>query len=264
MGVALELVSGRAVAPSTTFTALTVSTGNTLTIRNADITQPVAIVQAWIDSQAAGTGRIRSPRMHDNVQGIRLDHVAGDVVPLFPWGVGQPVLPQDTLTVELTGSATAGDAELFVMLVFYANLPGSDARLHTWDEIAPRVRNIVTVENTLALGTTMDYSGEEAIDAEFDLLKANTDYALLGYYVDTECAAVRWRGTDVGNYGIGGPGEPGIRFLTKEWFVLLSQTFGLPMIPVFNAANKSGILLDGLQDENGADTTVTQIFAELA
>jgi hypothetical protein len=263
MPPAVELVSGRAVAPSTTFTGLTVNTGNSLTVRNADISQPIAILQCWVDVQAAGTVRIRSPRLHDNVQGIRLDTVAGDVVPLFPWGVGQPLIPQDTLIVELTGSATAGDVEAFSMLIFYADLPGISARLHTWDEIAPRIRNVVTVENTLATDTSGNYSGEEAIDVEFDLLKANTDYALLGYFVDTECCSVRWRGSDVGNLGIGGPGEPGLRFVTKEWFVLLSQTFGLPLIPVFNAANKSGILIDAFQDENGADPTVTQIFAEL-
>lgn len=262
-GIALEMVSATATAPGASFTAMTAATGNSLTIRNADITQPVAIVQCWADVQGAGTVRIRSPRLHDNVQGIRLDTVVGDVVPLLPWGVGQPVLPQDTLTVEIIGSATAGDIESLSMLVFYANLPGADGRFATWDEIAPRIRNVVTVENTIATGTAGGYSGEEAIDVEFDLLKANTDYALLGYFVDTECASVRWRGTDTGNYGVGGPGEPGLRFLTKEWFILLSQTFGLPMIPVFNAANKSGILLDALQDENGADPTVTQIFAEL-
>jgi len=36
------------------------------------------------------------------------------------------------------------------------------------------------------------------------------------------------------------------------------------MIPVFNSANKAGILIDGAQDENGADVTVQSIFAELA
>jgi hypothetical protein len=149
------------------------------------------------------------------------------------------------------------------MLIYYADMPGISARLHTWDEVAPRVRHIVAVENTLATGTAGGYSGEEAIDAEFDLLKANTDYALLGYLVDTECAAVRWRGSDVGNLGVGGPGEPAIRFITKDWFILLSQVFGLPLIPVFNAANKSGILIDAVQDEVGTDVTVTSFLAEI-
>jgi hypothetical protein len=52
--------------------------------------------------------------------------------------------------------------------------------------------------------------------------------------------------------------------MTAEWFKKLSQESSLPLIPVFNAANKNGILIDGAQDENGADTVVTSIFALLA
>ena len=35
-------------------------------------------------------------------------------------------------------------------------------------------------------------------------------------------------------------------------------------MPIFNAANKNGILIDGAQDENGADPLVTSIFGLLA
>jgi len=263
MPAALELVTARATAPGATLTAATFNTGNLATVRNADETRPVAILQAWSDHQAAGTFRIRSPRMHDNVQGIRYDAVAGNLVPLLPWGIAQSVYPQDQLTVEIAGSAVAGDIEAVAFLVYYDDMAGSDAQLATWDEIRQRVRNLVTVENTLALGTSGDYTGEEAINAEFDLLKADTLYALLGYTVDTECTAVRWRGADTGNYGVGGPGEPDIKDITKDWFILLATTFGLPLIPVFNSSNKGGILVDGVQDENGADPTVTTILAEL-
>lgn len=263
MPAALELVSGRAVAPSTNFTGLTVNAGNSLTVRAAEQGSFILLLQIWCDTQAAGTLRVRSPRLHDNVQGIRLDTVAGDVVPLLPWGLAQPLLSQDPLTVEITGSATAGDVEAVSMLVYYQDLPGSDARLAAWEEVAPRIRHVMTIENTLALGTSGDYSGEEAINSEFDQWRADTDYALLGYFVDTECCSIRWRGADLGNYGVGGPGEPGLRHITKDWFLLLSQAYGLPLIPVFNSDNRAGVLIDGFQDENGADPTVTSIFAEL-
>ena len=264
MPAALELLSGSATAPGATQTALTMATGNTLTIRNSRPGSLAWLLQVWADVQGAGVLRVRSPNLHDNNQGIRLDTVVGDVTPLLPFGHRQKLYPQDTLSVDISGSAVAGDIENVGLLVYYEDLVGADAQFRSWADIANRIENVVTVENTLATGVAGGYSGEEALDAEFDLLKANTSYALLGYLVDTECASVRWRGTDVSNYGVGGPGEPALRFMTSEWFIRLSDHYGLPLIPVFNAANKSGILIDAVQDENGADPTVTSIFAELA
>ena len=263
MGRALELITGHVVAPSTTNTTLTVAVGNTLTVRNHEFASPAALIQVWADNQSDGVLRIRSPRLHDQVQGIRLDILASELAPLLPRGATQRLFPQDTLTVDLTGSATGGDIETACLLVYYGDLPGIDSQLMRPEEVMPRIRHIVAVENTLALGTAGGYSGEEAIDAEFDLLRANTDYAILGYLVDVECAAIRYRGPFSGNLGVGGPGADTKRELTRDWFVRLSMDYDLPLIPVFNAADKSNILIDGAQDENGTDVTVTTILAQL-
>jgi hypothetical protein len=259
----MELLVGTATAPSTTFTGLTMAAGNSLTIRSTPIDAKIYLLQVWADNQGAGAFRIRSPRLHDNVQGIRLDVIASTVHPLLPCGFKQPLISQDSLVAELTGSATAGDIETAAMLLYYENIPAIDARLASAEQIMPLVKHILTVENTLALGTAGGYSGEESLNAEFDLLKANTDYAILGYHVDAECAAIRYRGIDSGNLGYGGPGADDLRFVTEEWFVRLSRLSGLPCIPVFNSANVDGILVDGAQDENGTDVTVTTILAEL-
>ena len=264
MPAAMEMIGGQGTAIGATLAALTALTGNSFTVRNGNPGADILLLQVWSDVQVAGTLRVRSPRFHDNVQGIRYDTVIGDLKPVLPWGLPEPLLPQDNMTVELAGSAVAGDIEQVMLLLYYADLPGSAARLESWESIAPRIEHIVTVENTISTGVAGNYSGEESISAEFDLLKANTDYALLGYLVDTECAAVGWRGADTGNYRVGGPGEPDLRDITKDWFVLLSQAYGLPCIPVFNAGNKAGILIDAVQDENGADPTVTSIFAQLS
>ena len=263
MGAALEVIAGRVVAPGATLTPWTVNTGNSLTIRNAPLDRRIYIVQAWAVNQAAGILRIRSPKLHDNVQGIRLRVTAARGFPLFPSPVMQTVTPQDVLTVEQSGSATAEDVEMGALLIFYEDLPGIDARLMRAEDVLPRVKHIFTVENTLTVGTTGDWSGEEAINSEFDLFKANTDYALLGYRVSTRCGTVRYRGADTGNLGVGGPGEPELNWLLGYWFVHLSQTYALPTIPIFNSANKQGILIDAHQDENGTAVTVTSIFAEL-
>jgi len=264
MGAALELIAGFVTAPSTTFTAWGMNTGNTNTVRNCPEGKLVRILEAWADWQTAGILRVRSPKLHDAVQGIRLQGVASEVQGLLPAVAPQRVYPQDTLTIEQTGSATAGDIESGALLLYYEDLPGSAARFIDRAELQRRAVNIFTVENTLALGTAGNYSGEEAINVEFDLFKANTDYALIGYNVSVECACVRWRGADLGNLGVGGPGNETLKVMTRDWFVRLSEKHGLSLIPVFNSANKQAILVDGAQDENGADSTVTSIFAELA
>lgn len=264
MGRALQVITGQVTAPSTTFTAWTMAAGDSLTIRNCPFDARVQLLSAWADNQAAGTVRVRSPRLHDNVQGIRLGIVASTVQPLLPDGFIQRLFPQDTLVAEQTGSAVAADIETGALLVWYENLPGVEGRFIDVATLRDRMEQIVTIENTLALGTAGGYSGEEAINAEFDLLIANRDYALLGYLCSAECAVVGWRGADTGNVRVGGPGCDDNKEVTRNWFVTLSEQFQLPLIPVFNSANKAGFLIDGVQDENGTDVTVTSIVALLA
>lgn len=264
MGKAMELLTGFVTAPGATLTALTMASGNSLTVRNAVQNSKIELLNMWSDNQAAGILRLRSPQFHDNVQGIRYRIPASDPDPLLPETTRQMLMSQDTLVAELSGSATAGDIETASFLVFYDDLPGISARMISEDDLKSRSVAIVTVENSIATGTAGGYSGEEAINAEFDLLKANTDYAILGYAVDTECASVRYRGADFGNLGIGGPGQVDDKRITSEWFVRLSRLIGVPLIPIFNSANKAGLLIDCAQDENGADVIVTTILAELS
>ena len=63
---------------------------------------------------------------------------------------------------------------------------------------------------------------------------------------------------------VAGPGGEDIRWVTADWFVRLARYFNLPLIPVIRAENKANTQIDGVQDENGADTTVISMFVELA
>ena len=92
----------------------------------------------------------------------------------------QPLISQDTLIVELSGSGTTGDLETAALLVYYENLPGITGRFMSPDEVQAAAKQMLTIENTLSLGTGGGYTGEEALNAEFDLLKGNTDYAIIG------------------------------------------------------------------------------------
>ena len=263
-GPALELIGANGTAIGATIAALTAFTGDSLAVRNTGDAKPAKLLTCWTDVQVAGTARIRSPKFHDNVQGMRFDTVIGDVRPIMPWGIAQPIYPNDVLAVELGGSAVAGDVESVLLLNYYPELPGANARFVTPDEVMRRAMHIFTVENTIATGTGGGWTGGEAINVEFDQFHAGGLYALIGYLVDAECSAVGWRGADTANLRIGGPGDETERELTADWFLRLSRGFGIPLVPLFSAENKGAITVDCAQDENGADVTVTSIFVELA
>lgn len=264
MPKAVELITGYVTAAGTTLTDLTMAAQNSLTIRNTAIDANIRLLQAWVDSQGSGILRIKSPQFHDNVQGLRLGHLASDVEPLLPGGISQELKTQDTLSVQLSGSATAGDIDTACLLISYDDLPGIAGNFIGAAALRERLVDLVTVENTLALGTSGGYSGEEAIDAEYDLLHANTDYAILGYIVSVECACIRYRGSDFSPLGLGGPGNETAPLMTANWFVTMSETHDEELIPVFNSANKGSVLLDGAQDENGTDVVVQTILGELS
>jgi len=264
MPSAMELVTGQVAAPGTTYTNVSPSDGNTFTVRNTAIDSNVYLIDVWTQCQGNGSYRIRSPRLHDNVTNILMQHGTGVNDHVYPRGIKQKLVPQDTLDVELTGSATAGDLEGIGMLIFYEDLPGINARLAKWADIKDRIRHVIGFPVSLNFGTAGGYSGEVVITQQVDILKANEDYALLGYICSGSCLAVRFRGVDTGNLGVGGPGLAYSPRVTSRYFADLSDILDLPTIPIFNSANKNAILIDGVQDENGAGVTVTIVMAELA
>ena len=259
----LQLVSAKGTAINTTIAALAAVTGDSLSVPNFDHSKKAWILQLWADVQSAGTLRIRSPKMHDNVNGIRIDTVASDPTPLLPWGVPSRIYPGDVLNVELAGSATAGDEEFVCMLQAFEDLPGQQGRLLAPDQVAQRLDHVITVENTITTLTTGIYTGAEAINAEIDQFQQDRDYAILGYKVDTECAAIGYRAPAWANTRVGGPGVETEAWLTSDWFMRLARTYNLPLVPVFAGSDKASVLVDALQDENGADVTLTTFLGVL-
>lgn len=264
MGQALEVIGASGTAIGATLAALAAVTGDSLAVRFSPQEKLTRLVQCWTDVQVAGTARIRSPRMHDNVQGIRLDTIISDLYPLLPMGMTQRLYPNDLLSVDLAGSAVAGDIEYVLLMLLYDDLAGAAASFISPDELMRRAMNISAVENTIATGATAAWAGAEAINIENDQFHANGQYALVGYLVDTEVPAIAWRGPNTSNYRVGGPGIETDRSITQDWFIKLSKALGVPLIPVISAENKASTLIDALQDENGADTTVISMLVELA
>lgn len=262
MGLASFLVSGRVTNPGAAFTALTVNTGDSLQIPSFNRESPAYLEQAWAHEDTPGVLRIRSPKLHDNVQGLRLIVPETAAKPLLPDEVDQPLVATDTLTVELTGGAA--ETDVAVLQFYFTDLDGADQRLTTWEQIKPRVKNILTNEVTVAAPATQgNWSGGTALNATFDQLHADGMYAILGYNVGTECAAIAIAGNDTSNLKIGGPGTADSR-ATRDYFLRQSVVSGRPHIPVIKAQNKGATLVYSLSNNAVAAINVGLIMAELS
>lgn len=260
----LEMMAFQGTAIGATLAAMTAVTGDSAQVQFFPDAKKAWLLQLWTDVQVAGTVRLRSPKFHDNVNGLRFDTVISDLTPLLPFGARQPLQSGDTLVAELAGSAVAGDIEFLVLLRYFEELSQQHSRLITADELMKRAVNYITVENTITTPATGLWGGGESVTAEIDQVHTRKQYAIVGYHVDTECAAVAYRGPDFANVRCGGPGDELRRHQTVDWFLRLAKATGLALIPVFQSDNDAATIIEALQDENGADTTVSTILAELS
>jgi hypothetical protein len=264
----LDTVSGFVTAPGAVFTAWTMATGDSLAVRAAIPNSNIWLIGAWGWNQVAGVMRVRSPRLHDNVQGIRMrtpaNIVQNKIPQRFTLGAAQKLFTQDTIIVEQTGSAVGGQIETGSLLIWYDDIPGIAGRFIDQPTLKKNGVNIMGQEVSITTGVAGGYSGSVTINSSQDNFKANTDYALVGGVVDTRVATIRIKGVDTGNLGVSFPGEPSLPNETDNWFASLSASSGIPMIPVFNSQNKGAITVDAVAQQAAVTTVVTLFLVELA
>jgi hypothetical protein len=268
MGRAFEVISGKVTGVGATLTAWTVNPGDSLGIRSFDVSKKAWLIDMWaLNDTAAGVLRIRSPRLHDNVQGIRQRILNNNTEPLLS-GAGTSLFPQrlysqDLLIAEQSGSAANLDTGHIVIL--YDDLPGVAARLIDNNTLMQNGVNRIGQEVTVTPGAASgQYGGAVAINSTNDNFKANTDYALLGATTDVRIGVIGVRGADIGNLRVPIPAEPAQRHICTNYFQRLTDAYGQPLIPVFNSANKQAILIDGT-GLTGALTAVVELqMVELA
>lgn len=261
MGLAMEIVDSFVTNPSG-FTAHTVVSGDTFQVRAANPNSTVEMLAFWATAATVGQTRVRSPKLHDNVQGLLFRHdVASTPRDKIGSDVVQPLFAQDTLIVETGTTGTESDGDGY--LVYYDDLPGSAARLTTLEAIQSRIVNLVNVEVDNVSGAAIGArSTSRALNADFDLLIANTDYALLGYESDTTGLSVGVRGPDTANLRVGGPMTTEV-LETRDWFVKIGKKTGKACIPIINSANKAGTLIDNSQVVTGLAAKITLLLAQL-
>ena len=102
----------------------------------------------------------------------------------------------------------------------------------------------------------------EVTSRVYDLLKANTDYALVGYMSNTALAVVGIKGSDTGNLRICGPGSTQ-EFPTTDFFGYMGDKTGRPYIPVINAANVNNTFVSVAAATASVAAVVELIFLQL-
>jgi hypothetical protein len=236
MGRALVTDCGVAtIGAGPVITAATAGKGSTFTVRNFPFTSTAELVDMWFQAPHAGMVRVRSPKFADNVQGIRVNTNGVINGGLLDPSMAQQLVPQDTLIVELNG--TAADVNFAALQTYYDDLSGASPTLKMPGDISGAFEFMDTwVVGATSPATAGDIGGT-AITTTYDVSQANRWYAVLGYYVDSAVGAVGITGADLSNLNIMGPGDITAK-RSSRYFADRSLELGKPCIPLFNTANK--------------------------
>lgn len=251
MGQALVTDVGVAtIGAGPVITAATAGLGSTFTVRNFPLTSTAELTDMWFKGGHAGMIRVRSPKFTDNVQGIRANVATGLNAFLLDPDAGQELTAQDTLTVELNG--TAADVDFAAIQTYYDNLSGAQPVLQMPANIYGSMLYEASWVVAITTSATAGAVNSTVITTTYDVSRANSWYACLGYITDTSIGAVGITGADLSNLNIMGPGDI-VPFHTRRYFTDLSLKLGKPCIPCFNSANKGNTNI--VAADNGASTT---------
>lgn len=263
MPLAMEVVAGRVTNPGAVLTALTADTNNTFTVRDAPDTGAIWMEELWAQQATAGEIRITSPRLHDNVQGLRFQSPAGVIRSFFGDEMRQRLYANDPLVIQQSGGGAETDCAAF--LAYYEDITGISQNLHTWEETAPRIQEFMGhVVQVTAPTTAGDWSAGNPLTSFSSQQKADAVYAWLGYVCATPELAVGMQGADTGGLRVGGPG-PTEPIETRDWFTSLARNTGKPYIPYVKANNFASTTLSVARATTaGGPDSVTLILARLS
>lgn len=263
MGMALDTVVTSAVNPGAGPTAFTTAvSGDSLVVRNFNLqTDTAKLVQLTRRGGTSGFARVRSPLLHDNVRGIMFTSGETPSLAAIPVEFAQRLTAQDTLIAE--GSGGGAETDLIILTIYYSNLAGASARLHSRGDVsgvALRMKPLtVAVTSSATIGQWVD----TVITTTEDLTHANTDYAVLGYVTNVALGWVAIKGIDTGNLRVGGPGTVNAED-SSNYFLWTSERLGVPFIPVINSANKGGTFVSVVDSAASTAATITLMLVELS
>lgn len=262
MGLAWDTILTSAINPGAGPAAFTGAvSGDSTVVRNFAPTDVAYLEHLIRRGAAVGLARVRSALLADNVTGIQ--YFTGETPSVFmlPRERGEQLQPQDNLIVE--GSGGAAETDLILLGIYYTNLLGASARLHSWGDVSPLIKHIKPVHVAVVASATIGQWKDTLITASENLLAANTDYAVLGYGTDVALGAVGIKGQDTANLRVCGPGTT-LMEDTGDFFVQMDEDTGRPHIPVINSANQGSTFVSVADQAAGTAANVTVILAELS
>ena len=251
------------------FESLAAGTSDSLSVPNFAPGSVAELLEAWGGNSANSCEfSIRSPDFHDNTRGLRMSYMFnptlsgadGDPQLILPPRIRQPLYASDVLTVEVNGTNTNNVA--LDMLQYYENLPGSDQRLIGYAEVMARAVNYLGIRVSVTAGATGDYGSNRTLNQDDDRLKANTDYAILGAASQLPCGLLAFSGPETSNRRIGLPLHWN-ELISNDWFVWLSQKYGIEAIPVINSNNKGNIVFQAADAATNVATAAVINMVEL-
>lgn len=259
---AIDTISGVAtIGAGPVFTAVTMATGDSLTLRDFPPTSSAYIMDAVFAGPHAGQLRVRSPRLHDSTTGIIISTGEDPSTDIWPDGVLQPIYPADQLTVELNG--TAADVDGFALMLYYAQASGLAARLHSWDEVRPLIKNVKPFVTAITNSGTAGIWTDTVITTTDNQLHADADYAVLGMTTSAAMIAMGIKGQDTGNLRAGVPATT-TTIETQDYFLRQTLRSGIPMIPIIAANNRGSIYVSTIDDTVSSTANVTVWLAEMS
>jgi hypothetical protein len=262
---ALDTIASFQTTVASTLAAGVMATGDSNVVRNFPDSAKAQLIELFYDDVTSPqAARIRSALFHDNVRGIQVTPGATAPAKILPSYGFQELKAQDALTFELSTAAATGRA-LLAAAIYYSQLPGAASRLYMPGDVLGLIANIKPVY--VAIGSGANTAGQWydlVMTTTENLLKANTDYAVLGIEFDQAVAAVAVKGADTGNLRCAVPGGVNNPY-AADYFVRKSYETGLPLIPVINAANAGSTFVSLISSAaTGAAGTAQLILAQLS
>ena len=248
------------VTNQTSLTNVTVAAGDSLTVRSFAPSARAYLDNITVKGGQSVTARLTSPYLHDTTRGITVLTAQAPSMRTLPRQIDQYLASQDVMVLQaLSGGA---NSTAVCLHNYYSDLGASDARLHSYGDIRGMVNQIKPVEIDVTASATIGAWNDTVITTTENLLKANTDYAILGYTVDVACLCVAIKGQDTGNLRISGPGTV-LQDVSVEYFLQMDAMTGRPYIPVINAANVNNTFVSVADNAASTAVKVQLILAEL-